>query len=99
MGAIGMPDTLGHLDFNPGNILCSANQCVFLDWAEAYVGPTFLTFQYLIEHLGRSLAQREVGPQRLVDHYASNWLRRVRPAAVVAAQNQPASCGVRFADG
>ncbi len=81
-----IPDTLGHLDFNPGNVLCSADQCVFLDWAEAYVGPAFLTFQYLLEHLGQASAQREIGPQRLVDHYTSNWLRRVPPSAVAAAQ-------------
>src|SRR5262249_3333405 len=41
---LGFPDTLGHLDFNPGNILLSPTRCVFLDWAEAYVGPPFLTF-------------------------------------------------------
>ena len=44
LAELDIPDTLGHLDFNPGNILCSADQCVFLDWAEAYVGPPFLTF-------------------------------------------------------
>ena len=31
------PNTLGHIDFNPGNILVSEDQCVFLDWAEACV--------------------------------------------------------------
>jgi len=81
-----IPDTLGHLDFNPGNVLCSADQCVLLDWAEAYVGPAFLTFQYLLEHLGQASAQREIGPQRLVDHYTSNWLCRVPPSAVAAGQ-------------
>ncbi len=42
-----IPDTLGHLDLNPGNVLNSASRCVFLDWADAYVGPPFLTFEYL----------------------------------------------------
>jgi hypothetical protein len=44
-----IPTTLGHLDFNAGNILVRHNRCVFLDWAEACVGEPFLTFQYLLE--------------------------------------------------
>jgi hypothetical protein len=53
LAELDIPDTLGHLDFNPGNILCSADQCIFLDWAEACVGPPFLTLEYLREHLVR----------------------------------------------
>jgi hypothetical protein len=26
-----LPDTIGHIDFNPGNILVSSDHCVFLD--------------------------------------------------------------------
>ena len=81
-----VPDTLGHLDFNPGNILTSADQCVFLDWAEAYVGPPFLTFQYLIEHLTQSTPQSLTSSQLLVDHYVSNWLCRASRVAVASAQ-------------
>ncbi len=73
LGETNIPDTLGHLDFNPGNILCSADQCVFLDWAEAYVGPPFLTFQYLLEHLSRSTPQGLIGSCHLGDHYFSSW--------------------------
>src|SRR5262249_1784741 len=43
--ALPVPDTLGHLDFNPGNVLCSSERCIFLDWAEAYVGPPFMTIE------------------------------------------------------
>jgi len=49
----GIPNTLGHLDFDPGNVVVSPQSCVFLDWAEAYVGNPFLTFQYLLEHYRR----------------------------------------------
>jgi hypothetical protein len=45
-----IPDTLGNLDINPGNVLCGANGCIFLDWREAYVGPPFLTFALLCAH-------------------------------------------------
>ena len=44
-----VPTAVGHLDFNPGNILVAEHRCVFLDWAEACVGHPFLTFEYLKE--------------------------------------------------
>jgi len=50
---IGLPETLGHSDFNPGNVLWAGNGSVFTDWAEAYVGHPFLTFEYLLSHLRR----------------------------------------------
>jgi hypothetical protein len=48
-----IPNAIGHLDFNPGNIVAHHNECVFLDWAEACAGYPFLTFQYLLQHLRR----------------------------------------------
>ena len=48
-----IPDALGHLDLNPGNVIVSEGQCVFLDWAEAFVGHPFFSFQYLVEHFRR----------------------------------------------
>src|SRR5262249_5292237 len=42
-----IPDSIGHLDLNPENLIISEHRCIFLDWAEAYVGPPFLTFEYL----------------------------------------------------
>jgi aminoglycoside phosphotransferase (APT) family kinase protein len=81
-----VPDTLGHLDLNPGNILASSDQCIFLDWAEAYVGPPFLTFQYLIEHLSQSPTQNLISSQLLVDHYFSDWLGRVARVGLSSGQ-------------
>lgn len=81
-----VPDTLGHLDLNPGNILASSDQCIFLDWAEAYVGPPFLTVQYLIEHLSQSTTQNLISAQLLLDLYLSNWLGCVAPAALTSGQ-------------
>jgi hypothetical protein len=49
--SLAVPETLGHSDFNPGNILVSANRCTFIDWAEAHVGHPFVTFEYLLSHL------------------------------------------------
>ena len=83
---INLPDTLGHLDFNPGNILCSRDQCVFLDWAEAYVGLPFLTFQCLLEHLRQSASRSEVDRERLVDLYTATWLSRLTFPQYAASQ-------------
>jgi len=80
-----IPDTLGHLDFNPGNILCSANQCVFLDWAEAYVGPPFLTLEYLREHLVRLRREDINMGADVVKPYETTWRGIVSPEAVSAA--------------
>src|SRR5260370_32046650 len=51
LAASRMPDTLGHSDFNPGNIIVGPQRCVFIDWAEAHVGHPFMTFEYFLAHL------------------------------------------------
>jgi hypothetical protein len=87
LAELDIPNTLGHLDFNPGNILCSADQCVFLDWAEAYVGPPFLTLQYLREHLGR-LREGDVGSfAHVVNPYETKWRQILSPETVSAAMD------------
>lgn len=87
LGELNIPDTLGHLDFNPGNILCSADQCVFLDWAEAYVGNPFLTLQYLREHRMR-LRQEQFGSGAdLVKAYETQWHRILSPETVSGAED------------
>ncbi|MGC2367771.1 MAG: phosphotransferase [Candidatus Sulfotelmatobacter sp.] len=66
-----IPNTLGHLDLNPGNILVSAHGCIFLDWAEAYVGFPLFSFEYLLEHFRR---QNEIGADhrsRMFDAYTT----------------------------
>lgn len=70
---LGFPDTLVHLDFNPGNILVSSTSCVFLDWAEACVSSPFLTLQYLFEHYRRSNSENSVGLSELVSSYTEIW--------------------------
>ncbi len=43
-----LPDTIGHIDFNPGNILVSPDRCIFLDWAEGCVTHPVITFEYAV---------------------------------------------------
>ena len=69
----GIPTTLGHLDMNPGNIVYSPTGCVFLDWAEAFVGHPFLTFEYLREHFRRTFGQNDSQGTQFVARYTSRW--------------------------
>jgi len=67
------PETLGHIDFNPGNILIAPARCVFLDWAEACVTHPFTTFEYLAEHLRRSGIADRCGSNRVATAYLHPW--------------------------
>jgi hypothetical protein len=85
LAELGIPDTLGHLDFNPGNILCSADRCVFVDWAEAYVGPPFLTLDYLRTHLGRTRREDAGSSADVVTAYETHWRTVLYPDVVAEA--------------
>jgi hypothetical protein len=69
-----LPDTLGHMDFNPGNICGSSIGCVFLDWAEAYVGHPFYTFEYMREHLGRNHPDKKTWQEEVTSCYLGPWI-------------------------
>jgi phosphotransferase family enzyme len=84
--ALNIPDTLGHLDFNPGNIVCSADRCVFLDWAEACVGPPFLTLEYLRFHLSKLESGDQSLNSAVTDSYASAWTSVLSSPIVSKAQ-------------
>ena len=69
-----LPDTLGHLDFNPGNVIGSPSACVFLDWAEAYVGHPFYTFEYLREQLQRIHPDKKAWQSEVTSCYLDPWI-------------------------
>ena len=71
--ALRFPNTLGHIDFNPGNILISPTQAVFLDWAEGCVTNPLATFEYLLEHLRRSDIQDAAATERVTAAYLRPW--------------------------
>ena len=82
---IGLPDTLGHIDFNPGNIVVSPARCVFLDWAEACVTNPFVTFEYLREHARRNLTQVTTASVRIATAYLLPWTTLLSPDDVALA--------------
>jgi hypothetical protein len=69
----GLPDTLGHLDFNPGNILVSDEHCVFLDWAEGCVTNPLITFEYFRRHMERRGPKEPAADARLSAAYLRPW--------------------------
>lgn len=69
-----VPDTLGHMDLNPGNVIGSPTGCVFLDWAEAYVGHPFYTFEYLREHLSRNHPNKTAWQSQVTSCYLDPWI-------------------------
>lgn len=71
--SFGFPDTIGHLDCNPGNILVSGECCVFLDWAEACVTNPMITFEYLRRHLERSGIQTKAADSPIAAAYIRPW--------------------------
>jgi Phosphotransferase enzyme family len=73
LGAAGIPDTLGHLDLNPGNIIVSKDRCTFLDWAEAYVGNPLFSLEYLVQHAGRAFREGSDLRTRMTAAYCAQW--------------------------
>ena len=74
-----IPDSLGHLDLNPGNIIAQSDHTVFLDWAEGSVGHPFFSFAYLLEHFRRICPGNSQGASRLIQEYAAVW-KSILPA-------------------
>jgi hypothetical protein len=85
IGECAIPNTLGHLDMNPGNVLVCGTHCTFLDWAEAYIGPPFFSFQYLLEHFRRIQGGHWQKEKLLVASYARHWTRFASARQINAA--------------
>jgi len=80
-----VPDSLGHLDLNPGNVIVSEGHSVFLDWAEAYVGNPLFSFQYLVEHFRRMAGVDGTAESGLISAYVEEWPSLVSPESLQEA--------------
>ena len=69
---LNIPDAVGCLDLNPGNILVPSSRCIFLDWADAYVGPPFLALDYLLGHC-RQVTQDDRLESLMMKRYLRAW--------------------------
>jgi hypothetical protein len=83
--AVGIPDTLGHSDFNPGNILVGSERCVFIDWVEAHVSHPFLTFEYLVSHLRKGYPALTRFEDTIRSSYVQRWQSVALPEHVSEA--------------
>lgn len=70
---LGLPDTLGHLDCNPGNLIVSSDRCIFLDWAEACVTSPVVTFEYLRRQMERCGIAEPAADSRITAAYLRPW--------------------------
>ena len=70
---LGIPDSLGHCDLNPANIIVTKNGGAFIDWAEAYVGFPFATFEYLRLTSRNYFPRSESWNDKLEDSYFTIW--------------------------
>lgn len=91
-----IPNTLGHLDLNPWNVIASGGRSVFLDWAEAYVGPPFFSFEYLLQHFRRDMGTNTALESQLISAYIEPW-RRLLPDDLPSEALALASLGAVFA--
>lgn len=77
-----IPNTLGHLDLNPWNIIVSADCCRFLDWAETCVGHPLLSLEYLLQHFRREHNTNAAVESKLREAYKTTW-RQLLPAHLI----------------
>jgi len=83
--AIGLPNTMGHMDLNPANIFFTETGCVFLDWAEGFLGNPLLSFEYLLQHFCRAVSPGAQEETRFREAYLVPWRDVVSSVGLQAA--------------
>ena len=73
MQGVEVPDTLNHLDLNPGNVFVDSSKSTFLDWAEATVGNPFFSPEYLRQHFLKAVCSGEQREQSFIQSYVNRW--------------------------
>jgi len=91
-----IPDTIGHMDLNPHNIFYSDSGTVFLDWAEAFIGCPFFSFEYLLQHFRRTYFATSSSEQDFRNSYLACW-RCLLPAENIHAATRLIPLAALFA--
>jgi hypothetical protein len=73
MGAAEVPDSLNHLDLNPGNVFVDSGKSTFLDWAEATVGNPFFSSEYLRQHFVKVFCAEQETAEPFEQSYVKRW--------------------------
>ena len=79
LAARNLPNALGNVDFNPGNILISKSSCHFLDWAEACVSNPLITFHFLLEHAKHAFPNDPTALSLIAGSYGRQWCALCSP--------------------
>jgi len=58
IASLQLVDSVGHMDLNPGNIFCTVERAIFLDWAEGFVGNPLYSFEYLLQHFRQTFPRQ-----------------------------------------
>jgi len=83
--ALALPESIGHCDFNAGNVFVDRGEAVFLDWAQAYVGTPFLMLEYLLLLVRRSLRRPDSEIDIVRQEYLGIWEQRCSPRKIADA--------------
>jgi hypothetical protein len=70
LAACGLDDGLVHGDFAPGNVRCTDDGPVLLDWGDCGIGHPLLDMTAFLERAADD-------PRRLADHWIRRWTERV----------------------
>lgn len=76
---LSLPETVGHMDLSPQNIICSERECVFLDWAEAFIGCPLFSFEYLLQQFRRAFPSESTMERRFQEAYVAPWQASISP--------------------
>ncbi len=82
---LSLPETVGHMDLNPQNIICSDRECVFLDWAEAFLGCPLLSFEYLLQQFRRTFLSQPTMERKFQEAYLAPWRTSIYPENLALA--------------
>jgi len=84
-----LPESVGHMDLSPQNIFFAGRNCVFLDWAESFIGCPFFSFEYLLQQFRGNCSSTPDSEARFRDAYFTPWrdfvsLQRAETASTLA---------------
>jgi hypothetical protein len=67
----GMPDTLIHGDFHPGNVRCTERELVLLDWGDSGIGHPMLDLPAFLERVPPEYVEA------IKEHWVRAWLSKL----------------------
>lgn len=79
---LALPPSIGHMDLNPQNIMFAGPQCIFLDWAEAFVGCPFFSFEYLLQKFRQVFTSKSELEIRFREAYMAAWRALISPGSL-----------------